>query len=579
MNRDEIISKANQYIMQEEDGKFRSEVQKLIDDENWDELNDRFYKDLSFGTGGLRGVIGGGSNRMNPLNVRKATQGLADYIKETSGDKSIVIAYDSRNYSDLFALESAKVMTGNGIKTYLFSELRSTPELSFAVRKLKTNAGIVITASHNPSIYNGYKVYWEDGAQIIHPHDTGIIEKVRSVKNVNTISREDALEKSLLIYIDKEIDEPYLDMIKSLILRPQLMMEKSPELKVVYTPLHGTGGFPVSEALKRMGSNIIFVEEQKNPDGDFPTVKYPNPEEASAMKLALELGKKNNADIIMGTDPDSDRLGIAVPDNGDFTLITGNQLGVLLADYIFSTKKELGTLPSKPALVKTIVTTELQRLIAEDYNGICFDTLTGFKYIGEKIRQFEAEKNGPEYLIGMEESYGYLIGTEVRDKDAVSAAVITVEMTLYLKSIGITVMQQLNKIYEKYGYFEEMLISKYFEGEKGFETMQAIIEKLSENPPAKWEGKDTVLLKNYNTGITKNIKTGTEEENIKLPKSNVLQFILEDDTIISVRPSGTEPKIKFYASCRSKPGTELNKAKEETGSMIEKIKNAVSSLV
>ncbi len=581
MDNKEIVLKAKQYINQEEDSLFKEQIEKLLEDENWGELNDRFYKELSFGTGGLRGIIGGGSNRMNPLIVKNSTQGLANYIKKTykSGEKSVVIAYDSRNYSDLFALEAAKVLTGNGIKTYLFSSLRPTPELSFALRRLKAVSGIVVTASHNPSAYNGYKVYWEDGAQIISPHDKGIIEEVRAVKELSSISKNEAIDQGLLIYIDKEIDQPYLEMVESLVLRPELMRKYGADFKVVYTPLHGTGGFLVSEALKRVGVNITFVEEQKEPDGNFPTVKYPNPEEASAMKLALELGKKNKVSLVMGTDPDADRLGIAVPDGDDFILITGNQLGVLLADYIFSTKKELGTLPARPALVKTIVTTELQRLITEDYNGLCFDTLTGFKYIGEKIRQFESEENGPNYQIGMEESYGYLIGTEVRDKDAVSGAVITVEMALYFKSIGKTLMQRLSEIYEKYGYFEEMLFSKYFEGEKGFDIMQSIMNKLKEAPPLEWAGKKTVLFKNYNDGTTKNISSGNKEKNIDLPSSNVLQFVLEDDTVISVRPSGTEPKIKFYASCRSKPGITLNTAKTEVGAMIASIRESISGLV
>ncbi len=581
MDNKEIIVKANQYINQEEDSFFKQQVEELIKAENWEELNDRFYKELSFGTGGLRGVIGGGSNRMNPLIVKRATQGLANYIKKTikNTEKSVVIAYDSRNYSDLFALEAARVLAGNGIKTYLFTALRPTPELSFAVRKLKAVSGIVITASHNPSAYNGYKVYWNDGAQIIPPHDKGIIGEARAVKEVLSISKETALEKSLLVYIDKEIDEPYLKMVESLVLRPELVRKQGADFKVVYTPLHGTGGFLVSEALKRIGVNITFVEEQKEPDGNFPTVKYPNPEEASAMKLALELGMKNSVSLVMGTDPDSDRLGIAVPDVDEFKLISGNQLGVLLADYIFSTNKELGTMPPKPAMVKTIVTTELQRLIAEDYNAICIDTLTGFKYIGQKIREFEEEKNGPHYLVGGEESYGYLIGTEVRDKDAISAAVITVEMTLYHKSMGKTLMQRLNEIYEKYGYFEEMLFSKYFEGEEGFEIMQSIMRKIEEEPPSLWANKNTVFLKNYNDGTTLNIKTGNKQKDIDLPSSNVLQFILEDDTIISVRPSGTEPKIKFYASCRSKPGIPLNTAKEEVGKMIAGIKEEISGIV
>jgi phosphoglucomutase len=575
-----ILERAKDYIKNERSESFRREVEQIMAGQKWEELNDRFYAQLNFGTGGLRGMIGGGYNRINPYNIQKTSQGLANYIKRSThaGDASVVIAHDSRNYSDVFAREAAKVFSANGIKTYLFSSLRPTPELSYGVRLLKATAGVVITASHNPPEYNGYKVYWSDGGQIVPPHDSGIIEEVRRVDRVSYISEQEAQQRGLLKMIDREIDESYLQTVKRQALRPDLIRERGKDLRVVYTPLHGTGAEFVSKALEDMGIEVTFVPEQREPDGNFPTVQYPNPEEASAMKMAVELAGRVGADLVMGTDPDSDRLGIAVPDGDGFRLVTGNQLGALLVDYIFSTRAELKTLSSRPAFIKTIVTSELSRLIAEDYGAECFETLTGFKYIAAKIREFEST-NGPQYLFGCEESYGYLVGTDVRDKDAVSAATMTAEMTLFHVSEGKSLMNRLDEIYRKYGYFQEILLSGEFKGEEGFKTMDALMERLREDPPERWGGQKIHFVKDYREGTTRDLEEKTTKHNIDRPRSNVLQFVLTDDTIITARPSGTEPKIKIYASCCSEPGGDLDQSKREVGQRIERITQEIDALL
>jgi phosphoglucomutase len=584
MDKNEMLAaKAREYVEKEMDPFFREQVSRLLKEGNFTELNDRFYTDLAFGTGGLRGVIGGGFNRMNPYVVRKSTQGLANYVKKFVPDirnASAVIAYDSRNFSDVFAREAALVLCANGIKTFLFTSLRPTPELSFAVRELKATIGIVVTASHNPPEYNGYKVYWNDGAQVVEPHDNGIINEVRSVSGaIPAITVEKATADGLLKMIDKEIDEKFISMVIGCSLRPELVKQQGKDLKVVFTPLHGTGAMPVAESLRRMGIEVIFVPEQKEPDGNFPTVPYPNPEEASAMKLSLELARKVKADLVIGTDPDADRLGIAAPDGDDFILITGNQLGALLGDYIFSTRKELGTLPKKAAFVKTIVTTELQRLIAESYGALSFDVLTGFKYIGEKIREFELEVDGPQYMFGGEESYGYLVNTAVRDKDAVSAATMTAEVALYHRSQGRTLLDQLNAIWKKYGYFEEALVSGTFKGESGLITMKKLMEQLREDPPATFAGQAVSMVKDYLNGTTYYVSTKERKKDIELPSSNVIQFILSDNSIVTARPSGTEPKIKFYASCRSNPGEQIENGKTIVKQKIALIRNALNILI
>lgn len=554
MNNKTLLAKAREYISFEQDEFFRKQVEKLVAENNLLELSDRFYTDLEFGTGGLRGVIGGGYNRMNSYTVKRATQGLANYMKKNVPDvskTSVVIAYDSRNFSDVFSLKAALTLCASGIRAFLFTGLRPTPELSFAVRLLKATAGIVITASHNPPEYNGYKAYWSDGGQVLPPHDSGIIKEARAVTGrVAEMPKDEAIKKGLLVMVDKEVDVPFLEMVKRQCLRPALVRERGGRLTVVYTPLNGAGAVPVASALSGLGISVTFVPEQEKPDPGFPTVKFPNPEEASAMKLALDLGKAKKADLVMGTDPDADRIGVAAPAGEGFRLITGNELGVLLCDYVLSTLKELGRLPENGVFIKTIVTTELQRLIAESYNVRCIDVLTGFKYIGEKIREFEAMKDGPAFLFGNEESYGYLTSPEVRDKDAVSTAVMAAEMALYHQSRGKTLVDRLKEIWKQYGYFKETGISGYFKGETGLSTMSRLMETLRKSPPADFAGQKTVSVKDYKTGTSTTVKTGAMKKDINLPSSNVLQFLLADGSQVTARPSGTEPKIKFYISCR-----------------------------
>lgn len=581
MNNEEILLKAESYIKNEKNPFFRDQVKILIEKKDFEELNERFYKDLDFGTGGLRGEIGGGLNRINSFTVAKATQGLASYVVKNveEGKRIAVISYDSRNYSDSFSLEAALVLAANGIKTYLFTALRPTPVLSFAVRQLDATTGIMVTASHNPAKYNGYKVYWNDGAQVTPPHDTGIISEVRAVTDdIKTMSKDEAIKQGLLIYIDNEIDEPYQEMVVSQTLRPELIKEKGKDLKIVYTPLHGAGNIPVNSALKEMGISVFTVPEQQEPDGNFPTVAFPNPEITEAMELALKYGKQEKADLIMGTDPDSDRLGIAVPEKGDFRLISGNQLGALLADYIFRTRKELGILPADGAFVNTIVTSDLQNRIAESYGMASFKVLTGFKFIGLKIKEFEAEESHT-YIFGGEESYGFLVGTDVRDKDAVSAATMTAEMALWNITQGRSVLDHLNEIYMKYGYFEELLISNYFEGQQGAAIMANLMAQLRDHPPVSLGGMKISEIIDYKNSTTTYCDKNEVLSNIDLPSSDVLQFLLEEGSLVTARPSGTEAKIKFYASCCEVPGIELEKAKAGTAKKIKAIEKQVNELV
>ncbi|MCL2243458.1 MAG: phospho-sugar mutase [Treponema sp.] len=576
----EILEKAKEYIAREKDDHFRQEVVKLLEQDGEDsrkELADRFYQNLEFGTGGLRGVIGGGYNRMNTLVVKSATQGLASYLIKTFPDKALkaVIAYDSRHYSAEFSEAAALIFAANGIKTWLFSSLRPTPELSFAIRFLSCDTGIVVTASHNPPQYNGYKAYWNDGSQVIPPHDTGIIEEVNAVREIKEISRKEAIDKGLLAIIDKEIDEPYQAMIKSRLFRPQLIKEKAGEVKIVYTPLHGTGALHVEKVLGDLGLNVITVPQQREGDGNFPTVAFPNPEEAAALDMAIKLGAKEKADVVMATDPDADRFGIAVPDKqGGFTLVTGNQMGVLLADYIFLSLKELNKLPQKAAMVNSIVTTGMQKKIAEYYGGECFECLTGFKWIADVMRKWEkgealsAGGQARNFVFGTEESYGYLVETEVRDKDGVSAAALTAEMTLYWRSKGKSLLDRLDELYAICGYWQELGISKYFQGPEGPAIMNAIMENYRKNPPKTLGGIDVKKIRD--------IKNGADG----LPPSDVLQFFLTDNTVVSARPSGTEPKIKFYASCCAPVGPGgLDEAKAEAVRKLNAIKKDIRAVI
>lgn len=581
MNTDELKQKAENYLQLEKNEHFRKEVADLLKNENWDELNDRFFMDLSFGTGGLRGVIGGGINRINPYTVTKATQGLAEYIVKNvpEEDRRAVISYDSRHYSDLFAEMAALVFIANGIKTWLFTSLRPTPVLSYAVRKLGCAAGVMVTASHNPAEYNGYKVYWNDGGQITAPHDMGIINEVRAVTDtIKVADKEEALKSGMLTMIDKEIDDPYLDMVISESLRPDMVGEKGSELKVVYTPLHGCGTIPVETALSRMGIEVVTVKEQREPDGAFPTVAFPNPEIAPAMKMALEYALREKADLVMGTDPDADRLGIAVPEGDGYSLISGNQLGCLLADYIFHSRKELGKMPANPAFVNTIVTSELQNKIAESYGVTSFKVLTGFKYIGEKMREFETDKSY-DYVFGGEESYGFLVENDVRDKDAVSAATMTAEMALWNVAQGRTIQDHLNDIYKRFGYYEETLISQYFKGQSGLQLMDRLMSDMRSTPPSTLGGISVALMKDFKDGTTRNLLTDEMDTDIDLPSSNVLQFILEDGSIVTARPSGTEPKIKFYASICGEAGQEISEARKAVAAKIEAIEADINKMI
>ncbi len=550
-----ILARAQAYITEEKDEKFRREVQDLVAKNDMKELEDRFYQDLEFGTGGLRGVIGGGTNRMNTFVINKATQGLANYFIKTFPDKakngrlSAAVAYDSRRYSDVFAEATALIFAANGFKTYLFTGLRPTPELSFTIRTLGCDTGVVVTASHNPPQYNGYKAYWNDGAQVTEPHDARIIDEVNAVKAVKTVSREEALKSGKLVLIDREIDEKYWAMVKGKLFRPELIKAKAGEVKIVYTPLHGTGAMHVEKVLGDLGLKVITVPEQQKPDGNFPTVAFPNPEEAAALKMAVELGEREKADVVMATDPDADRFGSAVPGpDGKFVLITGNQMGALLTDYICLSLAETGKMPKNPAVIRSIVTSELGDRIAKSYGVETVECLTGFKWIAAVMADFEQKKNR-NYVFGYEESYGYNVETEVRDKDGVSAAAMCAEMTLYWRSRGKSLLDRLNELYLEQGYFEERSISKGFPGASGGATMKNLMARLRSEGLTALGGVSVAKIRDIKEGTLVHPSNPGKKVKIDMPSSNVLQFFLEDGTVVSARPSGTEPKIKFYISC------------------------------
>lgn len=587
MEREETIRRAQEYLKQERNDTFTREVEELLSKEAYDELEDRFYTDLEFGTGGLRGVIGGGYNRMNPFVVGRATTGFARYVNEFGdpdgrGGRSVAIAHDSRRYSREFAMQAARVFAAHDIKAYLFSSLRPTPELSFAVRELQCSCGLVITASHNPPQYNGYKVYWSDGSQVVAPHDRGIIDYVMQVTGeIPLLDESEATSKGLIEEIDEPMDTKFVEMVKRTAVRPELLKSRGNEVTVVYTPLHGTGAMMVERVLSEFGVTVHTVPEQREPDGEFPTVESPNPEEASALEMALELGKEKQADIVIGTDPDADRIGIAVPvsKGGDLRLVTGNQLGALFADYVLGGRKEQGSLPEKPVFIKTVVTTELQREIAEHYGAIVYDTLTGFKHIASVMRQLDEDPSLGTYVLGGEESYGYLLNPEVRDKDSISAVLLSIEMALYLRSEGKSVLDRLNELYDQFGYYEELTISKYFEGPKGKEIMDGLMNQLRTAPPEKIGTGRVVTMRDILTGVTRDMASGQEAKDIELPSSNVLQFLLDGGGKLSARPSGTEPKIKFYASIKSRPGLPLDEAKVAVGAELEQIRGDIATLM
>ena len=548
------------------DEETKKELLAIKDDEK--EIEDRFYKELEFGTAGLRGVIGAGTNRMNQYTVGKATQGLANYILEQGTEnKGVAISYDSRKMSKEFSMQTALILCANGIKTYLFESLRPVPELSFAIRELKCTAGIMITASHNPPKYNGYKVYWDDGAQIVSPRDKDIIAKVRAVESFSEIkqmSEEEAKSKGLLNFVGTEMDDKYIEKLKSLILNPEIVKEQGKKLKVVYTPLHGTGNMVAERLLKEIGiENLYVVPEQKEPDGNFPTVDYPNPEDPKAFKLALELAKKVDADVVLATDPDADRLGIFAKDTktGEYKNYTGNMSALLIAEYRISQMKEKGILPKNGMMITTIVSSNLTKAIGEYYGLEVFEVLTGFKNIGAVMRKAEENKD-KEYVFGFEESYGCLIGDYARDKDGIAAVMALCEAACYYQSKGMTLWDQMIAIYEKYGYYKETQVSIVREGAEGAEEIKQIMTNTRNKDIEKIGDYKVLTFKDIDKDYVKNMITG-EESKSGLPKSNVLYYELEDNNWCCIRPSGTEPKIKLYMGVKGKTDEEASKKLED----------------
>lgn len=550
----------------------KEELKAIANDEK--EIEDRFYKELEFGTGGLRGVIGAGTNRMNVYTVRKATQGLANYILKQKGEeKGVAIAYDSRLMSPEFADEAALCLAANGIKAYVFDALRPTPELSFALRTLGCISGIVITASHNPPEYNGYKVYWEDGAQITAPKDKEIITEVKNVTDyhaVKTMDKDAAMAAGLYQVIGREIDDAYMAELKKQIIHPEVITEMAEDITIVYSPFHGTGNVPVRRILSELGFKKVYVvKEQELPDPKFTTLEYPNPEDPNAFTLALKLAKEKNADIVLATDPDADRLGIYALDtkSGEYIPFTGNMSGMLIAEYILRERTATGTMPVNPALVKTIVTTNMADVIAADYNVKLIEVLTGFKFIGEQIKFFE-QTGSNNYVFGLEESYGCLAGTHARDKDAVVAVMCLCEVAAWCKKNGKTVWDQMLEMYEKYGYFKEDLYTITLKGIDGSKQIAAIMDNLRKNPPKAFGDLAVVSMRDYESGNVVNLETGKESKT-ELPKSNVLYFDLTNDSWCCARPSGTEPKIKFYMGVK---GSSLKDAEEKNAKLTECLK-------
>lgn len=555
------------------DSETKTELEAIKNDDK--EIQERFYKDLEFGTGGLRGIIGAGTNRMNKYTVGKSTQGLANYILkqgEEGKQMGVAIAYDSRNMSPEFAEQAALVLNGNGIKAYVFDELRPTPELSFAVRHLGCISGIVVTASHNPKEYNGYKVYWSDGGQVPYPKDEAIITEVNNIESysqVKTANRAEAEKAGLYNVIGKEIDNEFIKNVKAQSVNANAIKEVADTFKIVYTPLHGTGNKPVRRVLDEMGfKNVFVVPEQEMPDKNFSTIDYPNPEDPKAFSLAMELAKEKGADIIVGTDPDADRVGVVVKNSeGEYVILTGNMTGVLLADYILSQKKADGTLPANGALISTIVSTNMTSAIAKAYNIDLYEVLTGFKYIGEKIKEFE-QTGSNTYIFGFEESYGCLAGTYARDKDAIVSTMLICEMAAYYKTKGMSLYEGLQEVYKKYGYYKETIKSITLKGIEGVQKIKYIMETLRKEAPTEVAGIKIKEARDYKSSVLKNLIDGTQEK-INLPVSDVLYYVLEEGSWFCIRPSGTEPKIKVYFGVNSNTAEEAEAklAKVSEGSM------------
>ena len=557
----------------------KDELRSIAEDDN--EIKERFYKDLEFGTAGLRGIIGAGTNRMNIYTVRKATQGLANYIMKNGGQaKGVAIAYDSRRMSPEFADEAALCLAANGIKAYVFESLRPTPELSYAVRSLGCIAGINITASHNPPEYNGYKVYWEDGAQITPPHDKGIMAEVEAVTDYNTVKTmgiEEAKKAGLYEVIGQEVDDGYIAELKKQVIHQDSIDAVGKELKIVYSPLHGTGNIPARRILKELGfENVYVVKEQELPDGEFPTVSYPNPEAKEAFELGLALAKEVDADLVLATDPDADRLGVYVKDakSGEYKVLTGNMSGCLLADYEIGQRKEVSGLPDDGYLIKTIVTSNLADAIAKGYNIGLIEVLTGFKYIGQQILGFETTGKGT-YLFGFEESYGCLIGTHARDKDAIVATMALCEAAAYYKTKGKTLWDAMVDMYDKYGYYKDDIQSITLKGIEGLQKIQEILETLRKNPPLEVGGYKVLKVRDYQADTIKDVATGDVAQT-GLPTSNVLYYDLTDDAWLCVRPSGTEPKVKFYYGIK---GSSLADADEKSSKLGEEVLSMINTMM
>ena len=557
----------------------KDELRSIAEDDN--EIKERFYKDLEFGTAGLRGIIGAGTNRMNIYTVRKATQGLANYIMKNGGQaKGVAIAYDSRRMSPEFADEAALCLAANGIKAYVFESLRPTPELSYAVRTLGCIAGINITASHNPPEYNGYKVYWEDGAQITPPHDKGIMDEVEAVTDYNTVKTmglEEAKKAGLYEVIGQEVDDGYIAKLKKQVIHQDSIDAVGKELKIVYSPLHGTGNIPARRILKELGfENVYVVKEQELPDGEFPTVSYPNPEAKEAFELGLALAKEVDADLVLATDPDADRLGVYVKDakSGEYKVLTGNMSGCLLADYEIGQRKEVSGLPDDGYLIKTIVTSNLADAIAKGYDIGLIEVLTGFKYIGQQILGFETTGKGT-YLFGFEESYGCLIGTYARDKDAIVATMALCEAAAYYKTKGKTLWDAMVDMYDKYGYYKDDIQSITLKGIEGLQKIQEILETLRKNPPLEVGGYKVLKVRDYQADTIKDVATGDVAQT-GLPTSNVLYYDLTDDAWLCVRPSGTEPKVKFYYGIK---GSSLKDADEKSSKLGEEVLSMIYTMM
>jgi phosphoglucomutase len=571
----QALIKAKQWLSSKNlDDAARKEVEAMIASSDKSQLIECFYRDLEFGTGGLRGIMGTGSNRINKYTIGMATQGLANYLKKTyPGEQvKVAIAHDSRNNSPFFAQTTADVFSANGFKVYFFDALRPTPELSFAIRHLGCQSGVVITASHNPKEYNGYKAYWNDGAQMIAPHDKNTITEVGNIKSIDDVKFTP--NNSLIEKISKEVDEPYLEAIKAGSLSPDII-KRQKDLKIVFSPIHGTGITLVPEILKRMGfENVTIVDEQATPDGNFPTVVYPNPEEAEAMSIALKKAKAIDADLVMATDPDADRVGIAVKnDKGEFQLLNGNQTGALLVYYLLEQWKNNGKLDGKQFVVKTIVTTDLIAKIADGYKVKCYETLTGFKFIAALIRELEGKET---FIGGGEESYGYLVGDAVRDKDAIASCAFIAEMTAFAKDKGMSLFQMLNEMYLKFGYYKEHLISLTKKGIKGQEEIKQMMDDLRANPPKTINGSKLLKLADYTLLEERDFLTGKTSK-LDYPKSDVMQFFTEDGSKISARPSGTEPKIKFYFSVTT-PVKNAEELKNAEGLLMKRIDGIIADM-